>query len=316
MKIHPLVSVLCLCYNHEKFVSKAIESVLVQTYSNIELIVVDDASTDGSKGEIERILTNRQFVFIDLSENVGNTRAFNKAFAQSKGKYIIDLAADDVLVNDRIEKQVTFFENCNENTGVIYSNVTYIDETSRWLGQHFSKEKFTPYVGDIYEKLIKKYFIPPPSMMTKREVLEELGGYDENLAYEDFDFWIRSSRNWHYAFQTESLTLVRRLEDSLSSKAYSKNDKQLHSTYLVCEKIKSLNKTEGEDKALKERLEYEIKHAAFSGNHREAKLFIVLYQQIKDLPVALSLLELLNRLQIDFSVLRNMYIKLIHQLNK
>lgn len=312
MKKHPLVSVLCLCYNHKKFVSKAIQSVLVQTYSNIELIVVDDASTDGSKGEIERILTNRQFVFIDLSENVGNTRAFNKAFAQSKGKYIIDLAADDVLVNDRIEKQVTFFENCNDKTGVIYSNVTYIDETSRWLGQHFSKEKFTPYVGDIYEKLIKKYFIPPPSMMIKREVLEQLGGYDENLAYEDFDFWMRSSRNWHYAFQTESLTLVRRLKNSLSSKAYSKNDKQLHSTYLVCEKIKSLNKTEGEDKALKERLEYEIKHAAFSGNHRETKLFITLLKQMTALPISVRFLGKISKLGIDLSFLRNLHQKLVH----
>ncbi len=238
MKKLPLVSVLCLCYNHEKYVSKAIQSVLDQTYSNIELIVVDDASIDGSKGEIERILTNQHFVFIDLSENVGNTRAFNKAFTQSNGKYIIDLAADDVLVKDRIEKQVAFFESCNDKTGVIYSDVTYIDETSNPIGHHFSEGKYTPYAGDIYEELIKKYFIPPPSMMIKREVLEELGGYDENLAYEDFDFWIRSSRNWHYAFQTESLTLVRRLEDSLSSKAYSKNDKQLHSTYLVCEKIK------------------------------------------------------------------------------
>jgi len=312
MKKLPLVSVLCLCYNHEKFVSKAIQSVLDQTYSNIELIVVDDASIDGSKAEIKRILTKQHFGFIDLSENVGNTRAFNKAFAESKGKYIIDLAADDVLVKDRIEKQVAFFESCNDKTGVIYSDVTYIDETSRQLGQHFSEAKYTPYVGDIYEKLIKKYFIPPPSMMINRDVLEQLGGYDENLAYEDFDFWMRSSRNWHYAYQPECLTRVRRLKDSLSSKAYSKNDEQLHSTYLVCEKIKYLNKTEGENRALKERLEYEIKHAVFSGNHREAKLFIALLKQMTVLPISVRIMGILNKLGFDFTFLRNLYQKLVH----
>ncbi|MEQ6120062.1 glycosyltransferase [Reichenbachiella sp. MALMAid0571] len=316
MKKLPLVSVFCLCYNHEKYVSQAIQSVLNQTYSNIELIVVDDASTDGSKGEIEQILKNQQFTFLYLPENVGNTKAFNRAFVRSNGKYIIDLAADDVLVQDRIEKQVAFFEESSNSTGVIYSDVAYIDGNGQPLSHHFSNKKHIPYTGNVYEKLISTYFIPPPSMMMKREVLEQLNGYDENLAYEDFDFWIRSSRDWLYAYQPEKLTLVRRLEDSLSSKAYSKHDKQLYSTYVVCKKIKSLNKTESENRALRKRLEYEIRHSVFSGNYQEAKLFVALYREMKALPITLRLLELLNRLKIDFSFLRNLYQKLVRLVKK
>ncbi|MDP4680807.1 MAG: hypothetical protein NWS46_10620, partial [Cyclobacteriaceae bacterium] len=67
-------------------------------------------------------------------------------------------------------------------------------------------------------------------------VLLELNGYDEKLAYEDFDFWIRSSRKWQYQYQSEILTKIRKTVGSLSSRVYSKNDKQLHSTYLVCKK--------------------------------------------------------------------------------
>lgn len=232
----PLVSVICLCFNHEKYVEEAIQSVFDQNYANIELIVVDDASSDGSSELIEKILENSSVEFIKVDSNLGNTKAFNLGFFKSTGKYIIDLAADDILVKDRIERQVSFFEGCKNNIGVIYSDAIYIDESGKKLITHFGNNKFVPYSGEIYEKLISNYFIPHPSMMIKREVLLELNGYDEKLAYEDFDFWIRSSRKWQYQYQSEILTKIRKTVGSLSSRVYSKNDKQLHSTYLVCKK--------------------------------------------------------------------------------
>ena len=129
----PLVSVICLCYNHEKFVKEAIKSVLCQSYSNIQLIVVDDASTDGSKNVIAEMLEGTSTEFITLHSNLGNTKAFNKGFAKAKGKYIIDLSADDVLIQNRVEKQVAFFEECKQSIGVIYSDAIYIDEEGNEL---------------------------------------------------------------------------------------------------------------------------------------------------------------------------------------
>jgi len=308
----PLVSVICLCYNHEKFVKEAIKSVLCQSYSNIQLIVVDDASTDGSKNVIAEMLEGTSTEFITLHSNLGNTKAFNKGFAKAKGKYIIDLSADDVLIQNRVEKQVAFFEECKQSIGVIYSDAIYIDEEGNELNTHFSNQKLIPFVGDIYKKLISKYFISPPTMMMKKEVLQELNGYDGNLTYEDFDFWIRSSRNWEYKYQTDVLTKVRKTQGSLSSKAYAKNDKQLSSTYLVCQKIKALNRNESENEALKERLKYEIKHAVLSGNFKEAQLFIGLFKELQQLTIQLQALSFLVYLKIDFSFFRRAYLRLIH----
>src|SRR5688572_16900954 len=108
----PLVSVVCLCYNHAAFVKEAVQSVMGQTYPNIELILVDDASRDNSAAVIEEL--QRQYPSIKvilLKNNVGNCKAFNQALAESKGAYIIDLAADDILMPDRIKQGVEFFQS-------------------------------------------------------------------------------------------------------------------------------------------------------------------------------------------------------------
>src|SRR5690554_6116465 len=104
--MQPLVSVICLCHNHERFLEEAIDSVLDQTYPNIEIIVVDDASTDGSKALLKDICVKNNLPFIDIAENIGNCAAFNKGFSVAKGKYVIDFAMDDVMMPERIEKQV------------------------------------------------------------------------------------------------------------------------------------------------------------------------------------------------------------------
>ena len=304
MNHQPLVSVICLCYNHERFVRESLESVLKQSYENIELIVVDDASTDGSVEVIRSVIGNRDVQFLSLKENVGNTKAFNRAFRQCSGKYIIDLAADDVFFPERISKQMGFFENCSDRVGVIYSDVAYIDEKGQSIENHFASGKYQAHVGDVYEHLIKEYFIPPPSMMIRRRVLDELNGYDESLAYEDFDFWIRSSRNWDYQFQPEVLTKVRKVSGSLSSKVYTRDDQQLHSSYLICEKIKELNKNRPEDQALMARLEYEIKHAVISANFQEAELFVNLYKRVGGSSVLVKVLNLLNKSRLDLSLIR------------
>ncbi len=304
----PLVSVVCLCYNHAAFVAEAIDSVLQQTYTHIQLIVVDDGSNDGSQEVIKELQSAEGFQFIALQENKGNTRAFNIGLEQCRGKYVIDLAADDVLCRDRLEKQVAFFEKQPGNVGVLYSDAWYIDIEGKKKYRHSERCGQPPYTGDVYARLVQYYFVSPPTMMMRKTVLDQLGGYDENLAYEDFDFWVRSSRSWHYAYQPEALTWIRITPGSLSSKAYQPDDKQLHSTFLVCEKIKTLNKLPSEDQALLRRLSYEIRHAVWSANFAEATLFIGLYRKLQPLTLSLRLLQLANRLRLDFSLLRKWYL--------
>lgn len=278
----PLVSVICLSYNHERFVKEAIRSVLNQTYKNIEIIVVDDASNDSSQKVIRKLVVEFPAIqFLPIEKNVGNCKAFNLGFALSKGDFIIDFATDDAMMIDRIAKQIDRFQSLPQDVGIVFTDANYVNEEGKFLRQHYAYLfrngllKEVPQ-GDVYAKILSRYFIASPTMMVRRGVFEEIVGYDETLAYEDFDFWVRSSRSFKYFFLNESLTKIRRVGNSMSTGWYKLGDKQLHSTYLICKKAQKLNRSTEEIKALIIRVRYEIRQSVFSGNTNEAKLFFEL----------------------------------------
>lgn len=260
----PLVSVICLCYNQKAWVEEAIRSVLSQTYPKIELIVVDDGSKDGSQEVIKEVLAGKSVRFLPLPQNEGNCRAFNEGFRVSKGELIIDLAADDVLLPNRVELGVQAFSEYTNKAGVHFSDAFLCDEKGRILRTHFLRNadgqisEVIPQ-GDVYETLIQKYFICPPTMMIRRAVLEQLGGYDESLSYEDFDFWIRSSRDFTYLFHKAPLVKKREVPNSHSASQRKLRNSHQASTFRVCEKILPLNRTKAEDRALIRRCAYEIR---------------------------------------------------------
>ncbi len=306
----PLVSIVCTCYNQRDFVTEALRSVLDQTYPTIELIVINDCSSDESATTISDFLKPYpEVLFINNKTRLGLCKNFNQGFHISKGDYLVDLSGDDILSSTKIERQVNYFENLPKEYGVIYSNAELIDMSGKVLGLAYpvdssNRANIHPPEGDVYLDLIKQHAIATQTMLMRRATLEELGGYDERLAYEDFDFWIRSSRNWKYAYQNEILMKIRKLPGSLSTKQYNRNDEQLRSTYEVCRKIKSLNKTSQENRALIERLKYEIKHAVLAEKRDEAKLFIELLNELQPLSMKDRLFEELNRSGIKTNWLR------------
>jgi glycosyltransferase involved in cell wall biosynthesis len=312
----PLVSVICLCHNHERFVAEAIHSVLDQTYPNLEIIIVDDGSTDNSVSVIESVVGKKSSIaFLKHEIPKGNCRAFNEAFRLAKGKYIIDFATDDVLLTDRIELQVDFFENLDESYGVVFSNALYIDQTGAVIRDHYDyllKRGLLKTIpqGDVYADVLSTYFIASPTMMIRKTVLDELDGYDENLAYEDFDFWVRASRNHKFGFMNKITTKIRRKINSMSTRLYQQGDLQLHSTYLVCRKAFQLNRNEREHDALVRRLRYEIRQSVFSENRREAQLFYELLKEMKRSNLPYEFMNLLNRLKLPLRWVRSLYYKL------
>lgn len=263
----PLVTVVCLSYNHGPYLQESLNSVWQQTYPYIELIVVDDASTDNSVAVIQNWLRDKPEVsFIALQENHGNCRAFNQALARANGEYIIDLAADDVLLPERVALGVEAMEKAGPAWGVHFSDAWYIDPAGKFLRPHYKRNEKGELLtqvpqGWVYRQVLERYFICTPTMMMRRSVLEELGGYDEALAYEDFDFWVRSARRWKYCYTDKVLVKKRVLPNSWSTKQYQLESAQLASTIIVCQKASKLNESREEQQALGNRLRYELRQA-------------------------------------------------------
>lgn len=274
----PLVSIICVSYNHEQFVAEAIASVFSQTYSNIELIVVDDASTDRSTDVIARSIHDHPKIqFLSLRENVGHCKAFNLGWNVSKGEFVIDLAGDDVLLPERVAIGVSAFQELPADFGVQFGDAELIDAAGARIGFHSDRfpHKRVP-AGDIYVHVISRYFICSPTMMLRRTVLQQLSGYDETLLYEDFDLWVRSSRTFLYSYCPTPLVRKRLLPGSMSQTQYRKGSGQMYSTFRVCEKIRRLNRNQAERKALRRRIRYEMKKALQVGEWRLAWKYFML----------------------------------------
>ncbi|WP_367754679.1 glycosyltransferase [Flavobacterium sp. WC2430] len=266
MQDKALVTIICLCYNQEAFVLESLESVIKQEYKNIELIIIDDCSTDNSKTTIEKwIVDHPEIQFITNKTNLGITKAFNKGLKLAKGKYIIDLAADDVLLPNCVSLQVNTFENSNyKNLGIVYGNAALITKKGLFDSYYFAVNEDKKVIqkrvtGDIYASVLAGgNSICSVSSMIKKSVFEDLKGYDGTLAYEDLDFWIRSSRNYSFDFIDEILIQKRIVFNSMGTDFYKKKNKINHSTYVILKKAMLLNRSKTENKALLKRVHFEM----------------------------------------------------------
>lgn len=278
MQNTPLVTIICLCYNHEQFVVEALNSVINQTYKNIELIIVDDRSSDNSVNVIKEWLKNHpEIPFIANEKNQGNTKAFNKGLKISKGDYIIDLAADDVLMENCVALQINQFQNSTyENLGIVYGGLELIDENNNTIGNFFDiynsntsgKENRS---GDIYKGLLNmQNNVCSVSSMVKREVYDRFSGYDESLAYEDYDLWIKTARYYNFDFIDTILVKKRELTTSLTSyrvRRWNKKTWKLgFSTYKILLNALHLNQSKDEYSAILKRIRLETKIAIKTGN--------------------------------------------------
>lgn len=266
MQENPIVSVVCLCYNHSNFVIESLKSIQNQTYENIEIIIIDDFSADNSVKIINEFVENSPKIkFIVNKKNIGNTKSFNQALRIAKGKYIIDLAADDVLIPNCIDLQLDKFNKSKfPNLGIVYGNAENILENGEHDSYYFkinNEKKVINKIatGDVYQTIISSgNNFCSVSAMIKKTVFDDLTGYDESLVYEDLDFWIRASRTYEIDFIDAILVKKRILKNSLGSQFLNKNHKINESTYLILKKATSLNKSKTEDLSLLTRINYEI----------------------------------------------------------
>lgn len=200
------VSVIIPTYNSEKYLKKAVDSVLSQTYQDLELIIVDDGSVDNTRKLVESINDSRiKYIY---QENAGPSAARNNGIINSTGDYIAFLDADDIWPFDKIEKQVNIINKYND-LALVHCGLEFIleGENIRYF------KKFKNYSKNVLlKKLLIDYdnVIPyPSSVLLKKSLLNETGLFDTSIVCgEDWDLWIRLAQKGNF-YCINELTVIK-----------------------------------------------------------------------------------------------------------
>lgn len=220
----PKVSVIIPTYNYGQYIDKSIDSVLSQTYTDFEIIVVDDGSTDNTKTIIETKYGSKVRYF--YQKNKGAPAARNKGIAESVGEYLVFLDADDIFYPDNLEKKVDLLDK-RKNDGFVYSDGYYVNEQSNKMAKSSSwllsaaGEKLS---GDIFLKLLEGYKIETIAAFFRRATIIDAEGFDEKLlCLQDYDLILRVSFNNTCSFIDECLFETLRHTGSVSSSTSTLN---------------------------------------------------------------------------------------------
>lgn len=196
-----LVSVIIPAYNASDYLQISIDSVLSQTYQNIELIVINDGSLDDNKtDEIARSYGDRiKYIY---QENGGVSAALNTGIRNSSGKWVAWLSHDDYFDSKKIEIQVSILKN-NPEFDVCYSNYNVVDKNGKYQG-FMNLPYYEPKVFTIH--LIQAMFVCGSTVLINKKCFNDMGLFDEKLRYaQDADFWIRLSTKFNFIHCSEKL---------------------------------------------------------------------------------------------------------------
>ncbi len=206
------VSVVMPVYNAEHYVGEAVESILNQTFRDIEFIIVDDGSIDGSLKIINQF-SDPRIVLLKNLENLGLTRTLNKGLHIARGEYIARMDADDISMPERIEKQVLYLDN-NKNVMLVGTSFLHIDQN----GAVIAREPVEIDPKKIKQRIVTDNKFCHGSIMFRHSVAENFGFYREQFTYaQDYDYCLRLSEHYDLSNLKEFLYCWRFVESSISN---------------------------------------------------------------------------------------------------
>lgn len=192
----PLVTVGVALYNHQGYIKQCLQSLIEQTYTNIEIIVIDDGSSDNSyaiaKEYLESQTHNNSHFKITTRTNVGMCNTLNEIAHAAKGQYISFVGSDDYWAENKIFDQVAYLESHPDMT-LVHSNSMKVDDNNTPIKMiDYSQKKNS---GDLFEAFIYRTGgINTPSHLYRTSVYQTIGYYDPAFRFEDTDFWLRLSK--------------------------------------------------------------------------------------------------------------------------
>ena len=215
-----VVSVIMSVYNGEPYLKESIESILNQTFTNFEFIIVNDASIDKTR-EIIQSYTDSRIVYIENEINIGQTKSLNKAIKIARGKYIARMDSDDVAFPNRFGVQVEFL-NRNANIKVIGSWYLIINETGKIIKKVCLPVNPTEIKALLIASSPFTYpYIAHPTVMLRREIFDDIGYYNEKYyVAQDYDLWVRISRKYQIVNLSQVLLKYRIHKQSLTNDSF------------------------------------------------------------------------------------------------
>ena len=213
----PLVSIVVPSYNHGLFIQECIQSIIDQDYENIELIIIDDGSSDDSVQKIEEMaeVCQNRFVRFEFRHrpNKGLCATLNEALEWSEGEFFSAIASDDILYPNKTSTQVDILKGSSSEIAGTFAGLACIDSQKKMLS--------TKGVNSIYgfkQLFLRNALITTPTLMLFTKYLKDVGGYDENIKIEDLDLLLRLAYNG-FSFKNikEPLVYYRQHEANLSS---------------------------------------------------------------------------------------------------
>lgn len=212
-RVRPLVSVVITTYNAASTLEETLLSILSQTYSPIDIIVVDDGSKDDTREIVQSVAPSAIYIY---QENQGQPSARNTGIQASKGDYIAFVDADDAWLPEKVERQVRALQE-SPSCGWVYCDALYCKEELNEVSYRLSKVS-KPFEGNILENLLVHNFICSATPMMKKEIFADIGLWDPNRRLcEDLGMWLRIASRFRIAYVPEALAKHRMSANSLSS---------------------------------------------------------------------------------------------------
>jgi glycosyltransferase involved in cell wall biosynthesis len=232
MSDSPKITVLMSVYNGEKFLSEAIESILNQSFSDFEFIIIDDKSTDSSLEIIKSFADlDCRIIIIQNKENIGLTKSLNHGLKFAKGDYIARMDADDVSMVDRLSVQFKEFLS-NQNVLVVSGNIDYINSAGEEL---FKTKRYTNPCMIAWGLFFGNCLGGHSQVMFKLKPVIELGGYSEKFKYaQDYELWGRMLNIGMISIIPDVILQYRSHKDSISIKNKTEQETYAH---LISQKI-------------------------------------------------------------------------------
>lgn len=222
---NPLVSVVLPTHNRDHIIEISVRSVLAQTYKNLEVIIIDDASTDTTQ-DIIRDINDKRLKYVQLRENIGASAARNKGIDLASGEFVAFQDSDDIWLPHKVERQLQSYYNMTntyDNVAGCFCRYVKLESTNR---AHVIPlvSNITGQDGAYHSKLLARNLVGTPTLIAKRELLQSLGGFDISLSTdEDWDLALRLTRNNRLALTDEILVCSTTSPDGINNNPRSKN---------------------------------------------------------------------------------------------